>query len=68
MKQQKSIDRLIRSENICPHCHHDKARSSTLGTFCMRCKKEINEEIIKPKPMRLKGVHHKANWKKKHDK
>ena len=56
--QQKGIDRLIRgSYGLCPHCNHDKARSTIIGTFCMRCKKDINLETerSKIKPMRRKG-------------
>ncbi len=44
-KQQKDIPRLIRGKaGLCHHCNHDKARSTIIGVFCMRCKKDINDE------------------------
>jgi len=65
-RNQKNIERLIRGEKgLCPHCNHDKARSTCIGAFCMRCKKNIDILPIVPKPMRGKGVHPKAGWKKR---
>ena len=34
MPEQKKIDRLIRGKRgLCPHCFHDKARSTIIGVF-----------------------------------
>ena len=43
--EKKNIERLIRGQKgLCPFCNHDKARSTIIGTFCMKCKKDINKE------------------------
>lgn len=65
-RKKKSIERLIRGKKgLCPWCLHDKARSTMMGTFCMKCGKDINIPPIKPKPMRAKGVYSKLNRRRK---
>lgn len=43
-------------DHQCKFCCHDKAVSKSSGTFCTRCKKDINEEPVEIKPMRFSGV------------